>query len=181
VAPTSTALFQTRAQLPAGEQTAQGAPSRNIEGALSYSGALQLAERPLRFQQTMTIQSILDAAPELLTPIFAALSSPHRVIILRTLCEGPCTAQHLQDVLGMNSSGQLYHHLKELQAAGLISQPERSSSYVIDPTKLIPICVALMAALTVASFFPGAGQGTPPVTPHQENQQEHRDDPAGRG
>ncbi len=132
-----------------------------IDGTLSYAGSIQIGEHPYRFRQTLTVLSIFEAAPELLAPIFAALSSPHRIIILRTLCERVCTAQQLQEVLGMGSSGQLYHHLKELLAAGLITQRERSA-YTIDPAKVIPVCVALMVAFSLATFFQGTGQSAPP-------------------
>lgn len=135
------------------------------EGTLSYAGSIQSGERPYRFRQTLTAQSIFEASPELLAPIFAALSSPHRIIILRTLCERPCTAQQLQEALGMASAGQLYHHLKELQAVSLITQRERSA-YMIEPTKVIPVCMALMVAFSLATFFQGTGQNTPP-SPNQ--------------
>jgi ArsR family transcriptional regulator, arsenate/arsenite/antimonite-responsive transcriptional repressor len=133
----------------------------SIEGTLNYTGSIQFGEQPYRFRQTLTAQSIFEASPDLLAPIFAALSSPHRIIILRTLCEKSCTAQQLQEVLGMASAGQLYHHLKELQAVGLITQRERSA-YMIEPTKVIPVCVALMIALSLATFFQGTGQSAPP-------------------
>lgn len=143
-----------------------------IEGTLNYTGSIQIGEQPYRFRQTLTAQSIFEAAPELLAPIFAALSSPHRIIILRTLCERPCTAQQLQEVLGMGSAGQLYHHLKELQAVGLVTQRERSA-YMIEPTKVIPVCVALMIALSLATFLQRAGQDTPPSS-------EQGEEPSGR-
>ncbi len=133
-----------------------------VQGTLRYTGSIQIGEQPFRFQQTLTAQSLFEAAPELLAPIFAALSSPHRVIILRILCERACTAQQLQEVLGMGSAGQLYHHLKELLAAGLITQRERSSAYTIDPAKVVPICMALMVAFSLATFFQGTGKSAPP-------------------
>lgn len=165
------ALFQARGSaLPPGREplAAQTGP---VQGTLSYSGDIQLGERPLRFRQTLAVQSLFDAAPDLLAPIFAALASPHRVIILRTLCERPCTAQQLQELLGMGSAGQLYHHLKELLAVGLITQRERSSAYTIAPTKIIPVCAVMMVAFSLATFPLGTGPGAP-LPPEQ------RDNPA---
>lgn len=153
-----TTSFQTRAAVSPPESEAPTSQAETIHGTLSYAGAIQLTGRPFRFQQRLPAQSLFDAAPELLAQIFAAFSSPHRVIILRTLCERSCTAQQLQEILGMGSAGQLYHHLKELLAVGLITQRERSSVYTIDPTKVIPICAALMVAFSLATFFPGSGQ-----------------------
>jgi DNA-binding transcriptional ArsR family regulator len=165
---TTGALFQARgAALPSDREppTAQTGP---MQGTLSYSGDLQLGERPLRFRQTLAVQSLFEAAPDLLGQIFAALASPHRVIILRTLCERPCTAQQLQEVLEMGSAGQLYHHLKELLTAGLITQRERSSAYTIEPAKVIPVCAALLVAFSLASFPLGRWPDAPP-SPDQED------------
>jgi DNA-binding transcriptional ArsR family regulator len=159
----STTSFQTRGFVPPNSE-ASISQARAIQGVLSYAGAIQLTGRPFQFQQRLPAQTLFEAAPEQLAQIFAALSSPHRVIILRTLCERACTAQQLQEVLGMGSAGQLYHHLKELVAAGLITQRERSSAYTIEPTKVIPICAALMVAFSLATFFRGS---EPSISPDQ--------------
>ena len=153
-----TSSFQARTTSSPPDSEAPTSQAGTIQGTLSYTGTIQLAGRPFRFQQRLPAQSLFEVAPEVLSQIFAAFSIPHRVIILRTLCERSCTAQQLQEVLGMGSSGQLYHHLKELLATGLITQRERSSVYTIDPPKVIPICAALMVAFSLATFFPGSGQ-----------------------
>lgn len=121
-----------------------------LQGVLSCEGLIQLAEQDVRWRQRLALQSVFAASPELLAQLFAALSSPHRVIILRTLCEGPRTSQQLQELLGMGSAGQLYHHLKELLATGLILQRGRSA-YTIEPTKVIPVCIALMMAFCLTT------------------------------
>lgn len=129
--------------LPAGRELPQ--ESGTLQGMLSCEGSIQFAEQRLQWGQSLALQPIFAASPELLAQLFAALSSPHRVIILRTLCEGPRTSQQLQELLGMGSAGQLYHHLKELLAAGLLIQRGRSA-YTLEPTKVIPVCMALMMA-----------------------------------
>lgn len=162
--------FQARAAVPPPGGEISGPQERTIQGTLSYAGTIQLAGQPFRFQQRLPVQSLFEAAPDLLAQIFAALASPHRVIILRTLCERPSTAQQLQEVLGMGSAGQLYHHLKELLAAGLITQRERSSAYTIEPAKVIPICAALMVAFSLATFPVGTGPGASASSPGQEDE-----------
>jgi hypothetical protein len=121
-----------------------------LQGVLSCEGSVQFAEQDVHWRQRLALQSIFAASPELLAQLFAALSSPHRVIILRTLCEGPRTSQQLQELLGMGSAGQLYHHLKELLTTGLILQRGRSA-YTIEPTKVIPVCIALMMAFCLTT------------------------------
>lgn len=166
---TTGALFQARGSALPPDRESQTAQTGPVQGTLSYSGTIQQGARPLRFQQTLAVPSLFEAAPDLLAQIFAALASPHRIIILRTLCERPCTAQQLQEVLGMGSAGQLYHHLKELLAAGLITQRERSSAYTIEPAKVIPVCAAIMVAFSLATFPMGAGPGAPPA-PEQRDE-----------
>lgn len=135
------------------ERTADHEPleeRETLQGVLSCEGSVQFAEQDVRWRQRLALQPIFAASPELLAQLFAALSSPHRVIILRTLCEGPRTSQQLQELLGMGSAGQLYHHLKELLAAGLILQRGRSA-YTIEPAKVIPVCLALMMAFCLTT------------------------------
>lgn len=57
----------------------------------------------------------------------------------------------------MSSPGQLYHHLKELLAAGLIVQQGRSG-YAIAPRSVIALCMALMAALDLLAPLSGNDQ-----------------------
>jgi ArsR family transcriptional regulator len=121
---------------------------RDVEGTLSYSAFAQFAQRRVHLKYQQSLAQIFQVAPEVLAQLFAALSSPHRIIILRTLCIGPRSRQQLQELLGMASAGQLYHHLKELQAAGLISG--HGGSYSIEMEAVIPICMALMIAAQLA-------------------------------
>ncbi|HXR66283.1 MAG TPA: helix-turn-helix domain-containing protein [Ktedonobacteraceae bacterium] len=132
-----------------------------FQGVLSCEGSVQFAEQDVHWRRRLALQSIFAASPELLAQLFAALSSPHRVIILRTLCEGPRTSQQLQELLGMGSAGQLYHHLKELLATGLILQRGRSA-YTIEPTKVIPVCIALMMAFCLTTPDQSTQANMPP-------------------
>ena len=56
----------------------------------------------------------------------------------------------LGDRLDQPSSGQLFHHLKELLAAGVIHQPERGT-YAIRREDVIPLLAALSCAIDLAA------------------------------
>lgn len=56
--------------------------------------------------------------------IFAVLGSEVRLAILRALTERSRTAAELVSVLGFKTTGQAYHHLKELQLQGYVTQRE---------------------------------------------------------
>ena len=130
-----------------------------LRGALTYVGFAQFAEKRYLVRREAPLPALFAADPAPLAQLFAALASPHRLIVLRTLCAGPRTSQHLQEVLGMSSPGQLYHHLKELLAAGLIVQQGRSG-YAIAPGSVIALCMALMAASDLLARDPDGDQIT---------------------
>ncbi|HEY7417365.1 MAG TPA: winged helix-turn-helix domain-containing protein [Ktedonobacteraceae bacterium] len=136
-----------------------------LQGEVLYAGVLDSNHRHLQFQQRQQLLAVFEAAPEPLAQLFAALSSSHRIIILRLLCQKPHSSQSLQELLRMSSPGQLYHHLKELLAAGLIVQRGRRD-YDIAPGQQVPICLAL----AVASHLMTEKQGEEGALPVQEDQ-----------
>lgn len=128
-----------------GQDSTQLSEEDTVQGTLTYEGEVQIAGKQQQTEQQEELGAVFENAPHLLAPIFAAFANPHRIVILRALYHGPRTGQQLADILGMSTTGQLYHHLKELLAVRLIIQRGRSL-YSIDPTKAIPIGIALMVA-----------------------------------
>lgn len=147
-----TTLLSSSGSLP----TQEGVP----QGEVLYAGVLDLDHKRLQLQRRQKLPAVFEAAPEPLSQLFAALSSPHRIIILRLLCQRPHSSQALQELLGMSSAGQLYHHLKELLAVGLIVQRGRRD-YDIAPGQQIPICLALTLASHLMTENQGEGEASP--------------------
>jgi DNA-binding transcriptional ArsR family regulator len=56
----------------------------------------------------------------------------------------------LQEALGDTSTGHLYHHLRELQAAGLVQQ-RRRGEYELVPHAMVPLLVVVAAALDLGA------------------------------
>jgi len=54
--------------------------------------------------------------------VLAALASMPRLALYRAVLEQPATSSELMKAAGLNTTGQLYHHLRELIGAGLIAQ-----------------------------------------------------------
>lgn len=134
-----------------------------LEGKLNYTSFAQFGQKRYLLQHQASLAQVFQDAPDAQAQIFAALASPHRIIILRTLCQRSCSSQQLQEVLGMGSSGQIYHHLKELQVAGLISE---RSPYTIKTQAVMPICMAFMIASQLA--FPEQREIKDQATLNQE-------------
>lgn len=116
---------------------------------LRYSGEGQFGSHPLRVVRGADLQTVLGADPGLVAREFAALASPVRITLLRALLNGPLTSQQLHEELDAGSVGQLYHHLKDLLAAGLVVQPARNR-YAIPPSKVVAVCVLMVAAVHLA-------------------------------
>jgi hypothetical protein len=69
---------------------------------------------------------------------------------LRLLLDGPQSSQDLQAKLEVGAVGQLYHHLKELLAAGLIAQRGRGV-YAIREQAVLPVVLAFLVAPRLGS------------------------------
>jgi len=74
----------------------------------------------------------------------AALGHPVRLELIRRLLAGAHTTHELAEIPDLGTSGQLYHHLRELQAAGLVIQ-RRRNDYAVPADRVIP-CLVLVAA-----------------------------------
>jgi ArsR family transcriptional regulator, arsenate/arsenite/antimonite-responsive transcriptional repressor len=119
-------------------------------GEFSFLGSIQLGAEPIKMILRGNLSEVLEDEPEIVARVFAALGSPFRVRLLRALLEGPRTSQELQTELAVATVGQLYHHLKELLAAGLIVQRKRSV-YAIREEIVIPICMVFAVAPRLTS------------------------------
>jgi len=135
-----------------GAQAKQPGPPRAEPGeaTVGYSGAGQFGPDRVLIAQRATLSQVLAADPEGVTRVFAGLANPARLTLLRALVAGPLSSQQLREVLDDPSVGQLYHHLRELLAAGLVIQPSRSV-YAIPQGKVVAVCVAIRAAADLMS------------------------------
>ena len=81
--------------------------------------------------------------------VLAALASMPRLALYRAVLDHPATSGELMKAAGLNTTGQLYHHLRELIGAGLIAQEGRDR-YAVVPERLPAARTILGAALGVA-------------------------------
>lgn len=136
-------------------------PTETLQGMFSVAASVQVGEQHFKVRVQEQMQPFFEADAEHLAHVVAALGSPHRITIVRALCTGPRTALQLQEELGMGSVGQLYHHLKELLATGLVTQ-DRRSVYTIPPTKRMWIYLILMAGFHLMPPTQGDISSAPP-------------------
>jgi DNA-binding transcriptional ArsR family regulator len=136
-------------------------------GAVTYSGALALGDRESLWAREHGVPEILDLDPARLARVLAALGHPVRLKLAYSLVEKPRTSQELQEVIGSASAGQLYHHLKEMIAAGVVAQEGRSR-YLVTGERIVPLLAILAAAGDLAPHESGDADASPDPSPHQE-------------
>jgi DNA-binding transcriptional ArsR family regulator len=119
--------------------------AKGMHGAIAYGGAVVLGERECLWVREHPLPDIDDIEPSRLAQALAALGHPARLILVRALLKQAHTSQELQALLEVSSPGQLYHHLKELLAAGIVTQARRSH-YEVASRQVVPLLALLAAA-----------------------------------
>jgi DNA gyrase subunit B len=93
--------------------------------------------------------------------ILSVLGSEVRLAILRHLLDGPKTAAELVTALGMATTGQAYHHLRELERAGYVKQ-RSGGRYHFDLERGRIYLTALALAADAGAGEPEEFPDTPP-------------------
>ncbi|MGW3567771.1 ArsR/SmtB family transcription factor [Streptomyces sp. NPDC000941] len=124
-------------------------------GQVLFTGALNLptGER-YEWQQGAETDRLLEADwPEGAAPL-AALGHPVRLTLLRAVLCGTRSAAELQEAAGLHTTGQLYHHLKQLTATGWL-QAEGRGHYQVPAGKVVPLLVVLSAVVPTSNRTTG--------------------------
>jgi len=132
-----------------------------VAGSLLYAGrAATPGGGDLIWQAEHPLPGVLAEAWEDAAAVLAALGSPVRLEIIRRLLLGGQTSGELQEIPGLGTSGQLYHHLRDLQSAGLVVQ-RRRGRYAVAADKVVPALVIITAAadMTAATDMTAAAGG----------------------
>jgi DNA-binding transcriptional ArsR family regulator len=122
-------------------------------GTVAYGGVAHLGGDGLAWQMVHPVPKLLTLDEGNLARQLTALASPVRLRILRELAAGPLQTHELQARLDEPTAGQLYHHLRELLATGLVTQPRRSV-YELPPRAVIPLLTLVACAHDLASAEP---------------------------
>ncbi|MFJ5104593.1 ArsR/SmtB family transcription factor [Streptomyces sp. NPDC088554] len=115
-------------------------------GGVLYTGAVQLpTEERYEWQYAALTDTLLDADWSLAAESFAALGHAVRLRLLREILAGRRTAAELADLEGLGTTGQIYHHLRLLTAAGWLRTVGRGR-YEVPGGRVVPLLVCLTAA-----------------------------------
>lgn len=128
----------------------EGLKERQPDGAVLFTGAVTLPTgEHYEWQAGLPASSLLDvdwsdSAPEL-SSVLAALGHPVRLLLLGLILTGTRTVAELQNHDALGTSGQLYHHIRQLVSAGWLRATTRGS-YAVPPDRTIPLLTILTAA-----------------------------------
>lgn len=114
--------------------------------AVAYAGSVVAADGPARWQMGHDAGRLLELDWTSLAPTLGALGHPVRLRILQLIARGEAaTAADLADTSGLGSTGQIYHHLRQLVSAGWLRATTKGR-HAVPPERLVPLLVILGAS-----------------------------------
>lgn len=112
-------------------------------GAVMIVGDVVLPDgRGARWQEGVGAGELLDEEWDRAADVLAALGHPVRLQLLRHVLRGAGSARELAEIDGMGTSGQVYHHLRQLVAAGWLRN--RGARYEVPPERVVPLLTTIM-------------------------------------
>ena len=119
-----------------------------VGGSVVYAGNFRGGQGSGAWQVDRPIPYLATYSADILAGLLSALSHPQRLSLIQLLLGGPHDRQQVQEALGINSAGQLYHHLNSLLEAGVVIQ-ERRGVYALSRKAIIPLLVIMAAAVDI--------------------------------
>ncbi|GAA3794183.1 helix-turn-helix domain-containing protein [Streptomyces coacervatus] len=115
-------------------------------GGVLFTGAVRTPTgKRYEWQYGLVTDTVLDGDWADAAESFAALGQPVRLRLLREVLGGRCTAAELTELDGTGTTGQIYHHLRQLTAAGWLHTAARGR-YEVPADRVVPLLVMLTAA-----------------------------------
>jgi DNA-binding transcriptional ArsR family regulator len=115
--------------------------------AVLYTGVARTAAGdPVEWQMGADSAQLLEQDWRADAAALAALGHPSRLQILQLIARGEAdTAADLSHADGLGTTGQIYHHLRQLVSAGWLRSTTKGR-HQIPPERLVPLLVILAAS-----------------------------------
>ncbi|WP_165985267.1 helix-turn-helix transcriptional regulator [Streptomyces sp. YIM 98790] len=115
-------------------------------GGVLFAGTVRLpGGGQFEWQEGLTTDDLLDADWSEAAASFAALGHPVRMRLLREIAGGRRTAAALAGLEDLGTTGQIYHHLRQLTAEGWLHAAARGR-YEIPAARVVPLLIVLAAS-----------------------------------
>jgi DNA-binding transcriptional ArsR family regulator len=118
-------------------------------GGITYAGAVETPGGSAEWQYGLATETLLEldeGTIEAAAARLAALGHPVRLRLLSAVLHGQTSPAVLADLEGMGTTGQVYHHVRALTAAGWLRSAGRSR-VEIPSERIVPLLVALTTAI----------------------------------
>ncbi|WP_198653130.1 helix-turn-helix domain-containing protein [Actinocorallia populi] len=113
-------------------------------GAVMIVGDVTLPDgRTAGWQLGAGTDDLLADEWEALADVFAALGHPVRLRLLREVLRGRGTARELAELEGMGTTGQVYHHLRQLVTAGWLRVRD-GGHHEVPAERVVPLLTAIV-------------------------------------
>ncbi|WP_141582288.1 helix-turn-helix transcriptional regulator [Actinomadura sp. WMMA1423] len=114
-------------------------------GAVLFTGSVTLPSgEHYEWQQGHPAGDLLADDWSQSAEALSALAHPVRLLLLREIMHGARTAAELAGLESLGTTGQLYHHLRQLVAAGWLRTTGRGR-YSVPGERVVPILTVLAA------------------------------------
>lgn len=115
-------------------------------GAVLFTGHVTLPDgRAARWQEAAGTAELLDGDWSQHVAALAALAHPARIRLLQQVLRGAATANELMRIEGMGTSGQVYHHLRQLVSAGWL-HTVGGGRYEVPVARVVPLLTTILGA-----------------------------------
>ncbi|MFJ7041704.1 ArsR/SmtB family transcription factor [Streptomyces rochei] len=115
-------------------------------GGVLFTGSVRLPSgEQYAWQHGTLTDGLMDADWAESADVLAALGHPVRLRLLREILGGRRTATELAELEGMGTTGQIYHHLRQLTGAGWLHTTGRGR-HEVPAGRVVPLLVALSLA-----------------------------------
>jgi DNA-binding transcriptional ArsR family regulator len=99
--------------------------------------------RCARWQEGLATTDLLDDDWERAADLLAALGHPVRIRLVREVLRAPSTARDLATLDGVGTSGQIYHHLRQLVSAGWL-RARGGGQYEVPAERVVPLLTTVL-------------------------------------
>ncbi len=115
------------------------------DGGVVFAGVLGSGPQALEWQQGMPAERLAAQDWSRRAASLDALGHPVRLRLLQAVRQGTDTVAALAERSEFGTTGQIYHHVNLLSAAGWLVAVRRGH-YAVPPERLVPLLVILTAA-----------------------------------
>ncbi|WP_030257065.1 ArsR/SmtB family transcription factor [Streptomyces violens] len=123
--------------------------TQEADGAVLFTGAVRVPTgHRYEWQYGLLAETLFEDDWPDAAASFAALGHPVRLRLLREILGGLRTAAELAGLEDVGTTGQIYHHLRQLTGAGWLHTTERGR-YEVPAGRVVPLLVVLTAARPV--------------------------------